>query len=261
MGPGPESIEDFRARAKKRRKATEAPVEEAPPIVTPDSRGEAAAFSRRGVATNQALGTGETILATFSSTHQTLTSPFLPATQSRVEPFQFGWGKIQFYAGTGVSASRVSGAQGDGSNESVLGFVSGGFKVTSGNRELAYVSAYDAKDGGHSFASLTYDFGYGFPDSGGNEQGTIGSGQMSGYTQQLAFSGNYFFPGLRRLVLGCSLSIDALSGINRDVGTDTERSLATAAVTASYELSRKRLSMPKFRCPFAILLTASVRAG
>jgi hypothetical protein len=249
--PGLEPIEELKAKAAKRRKAAEPQAEEAPVPRTAGTVGDVAEVSRRGVATNRALGTGETILGNFSNIHSSLSSPFLPSVPARAEPFQFGWGKLSLRAGAGVSASRVSGTQDGGSDESVLGFVKAGLEVAAGNRDLAFASSvYEAKHGGHSFASLSYDCGYGFPDSGGNQQGVIGSGQTAGFDQQLAFSGNFYFAGLRRLVFGFGLDITSLSGINRDVGAETDRSLATAALTASYELSRKTSFDVEVAMPF-----------
>lgn len=251
MTPGLEPIEELKIRAAKRKKAAAPPPEETPVTPVKTDAGGAGEVSRRGVATNRALSTGETLLGGFSNIHSNLSSPFLPSVASRAEPLQFGWGKLRAQAGAGVSASRVSGTQSGGSDESILGFVKAGIEVSAGNRDLAFASsAYQAAAGGHAFASLSYAVGYGFPDSGGNQQGNLGSGQTSGFDQQLALSGNFYFPGLRRFVMGFGLDFASLSGINRDVGAATERNLATASLTASYELSRKTSFDVEVAMPF-----------
>ncbi len=237
--PGLDPIEEIRAKASREKKAEEEIAEEAAVDRRKAQGRETSEIARSSNAMNQALGTGDTILGGFSYVPGGLSSPFLPAMPSRAQPFQYGWGRLSAHAGAGIAAGRMSGTPTGETDEGVLGFVQGGLAISTGDPSMTSASgAFQAKPGRHMFASLAYDFRYGFPDPGEDEQ-SFGSGQSAGLNQRFSLATNFHAPGLRRLVFGMGFDFASVSGISRDFGADTDRYFATASFTASYELSRK----------------------
>ena len=163
----------------------------------------------RRASINQALGTGESILANLGSFRDTSQSPLLPSLISADLPIRFGQFQISSAVSVGVTAGRTGRDNDNAWEPARLG---GNFK-----------SIYEK---GLFSARVFYSF-------------AVGGGDRFEFNQQLSIGGSFIFPELKRVEFGYGLAFTGLSGLSRDVGSETDRALATATLAASYKYSQK----------------------
>lgn len=175
------------------------------------------------MAIHQALGTGETLLGNLSGLRGAVTSPFLPPRVLANLPLRFGPLTISRpVVSAGVSAGRSAGNDNDGGWQ-VSGLFGSGLQATY--------------PGNYSTVTLSYGFSLTFPDASVQTSGSDSSNGI-GFNQQLDLGGSWNPPN-SRWRLGAGLSFTGLSTADRDTGSDTDRQIATAILTASYDYSQK----------------------
>ncbi|RYD74307.1 MAG: hypothetical protein EOP84_20105, partial [Verrucomicrobiaceae bacterium] len=163
----------------------------------------------------QAFHTGESILTEFSGIRGSVTSPFLPPTHRR-EPL-LRLGAVRFFPHVSVGVLGIS-SKGSGANnpgDHVGGFFQAGFHAAL--RERKRLSA-----------SLDYTIGM-IRTNGGSENSS------KGLDQHLSLRSRFSFPDWPKLQFGLGVEYAGLSSVDRDVGEETERILATVSLGATYQ--------------------------
>lgn len=168
---------------------------------------------------NQALNTGDVILGSMSGIPGGLTSPFLGYRPSSAPILRIGIFTVRASASVGVVSHRDSGVSADGKQNQISSLLQGTLEARLGGRAL-------------SSATLHYGFGITYPKTTGRED-------TSGFDQQLSVASSFVFPEHRKIRFGIGLDYAGLSGIDRDTGAATDRTLATASLSANYDYSRK----------------------
>jgi hypothetical protein len=212
-------------------------------------------------AMSQAFSTGEAILGDFTGVRGQLGSPFLPTGRKGVPAFRIG--PVDLYPSLTIGVSAIQ-SKGGGSNSVDIGNrlrmnespdgtpVDPGLNVaepaTDGDAvegdqeevEAFFQAGFRAvlREQGHFQASLDYNVGLA-PQSVG--QGS-GSGSQSGdrtLDQSLSLGGTFLLPPIPRVEFNFGFNFATLSGTNRDVGGNAERTLMTLSLGAAYEYTRK----------------------
>lgn len=177
-------------------------------------------------AMHQALGTGEALLGDLGGlSGEAVGSPFSTQAVPLALPFRLGIVRFKPRLSAGVSAGSFerNGNRRDWISGSGLGLFQGSLQATFGE--------------GLSSAALLYNFGLSFR----GQERSSGSGSTGGlrFDQQLSFGAHLLFPEMKRVRFTIGLALADFSGLNRDVGNQTDRVLATLSLGASYAYSRK----------------------
>ncbi len=163
---------------------------------------------------NQALSTSDAILSNLSGVRGALPAPFLPRSKEPVPLLRLGPVLFRPFLSVGVAAGHSS-RNGDEAG----GFFQAGFEAVLQQQERLA-------------ATLDYTIGI-MPSVGGS------SGTGDGLDQYIAFDTRFSFSQWPKVKFGFALDYAGLSNVNRDVGSEVERILATAEFAASYEYSKK----------------------
>ena len=208
-----------------------------PPITEAPSSEEAVDRNweiAREVAMNQALSTGDTLLGGLGGLGGFLSSPFLdgspdsPVTSSGkplLRPMRIGSFDVNMHASLGVIGNHFGGML-YADDYAVGGLFQGGFSALFGRDRLTTLL-------------FSYDVAGNYPENSARGRQAGSEGGSGNFDQNISLVGSFTFPELRKVRFVFGVNYARLSGIDRDNGRNSQRQIATALFSASYQYSQK----------------------